>query len=353
MIAFLAAGSWLLFEVNAATPTVSAEAEQGTISGCASKITDQSASNGAAVSFNSNCNSSLAPTEHINLTPLVVHQPLSLGTAYYDFKDFTSNTDFGVDLPSSAIITGAGIDRSILEMVPNTSTKAGIVPTATGTTNQLSLIRSTGSPKLSNFTLKGTSQGHLYNGLRLSRTTNAQVSNVKVAGIPGNNSSPPGETFGINDYSTTGSVYKNIEIDGSGIGASGFATNSTKNVSIQDAYLHDSGYAHGAAFWQTDDITITNVKSVNNKSVGFNFERTTGTVTMRNITVGNNGTADLRMDSDQASAVFNIYDPVYLGAKLRIKVGAIYRGVANVQKKSDIHVYVNGVDQTNNIVQWL
>jgi hypothetical protein len=277
---------------------------------------------------------------------------LGLNAGNFVMRDFDSNL-MGANLRQSGI-RGAGVDKTVIEMVPHTSTKAGHVPTANYTTNQLYLLSTIGgTPGLSGFTLKATDQGHLYNGLRIGQTTNARVSDVKVEGVPGNKSFPPGETFVLNDWRTDGSVYDRITIDGAGVAAAGFGANSSTNITINNSRFTGAAYSSGAAFWQTRNITMNNVMAVDNRS-GMNFERDTGTITLNRPTFRNNRLYDMQFGSDQGGANVIINDPVLApGQKIRMNVPLQYHGVSNGQKRSNIHVYVNGVDRTSQLVQFL
>jgi hypothetical protein len=51
--------------------------------------------------------------------------------------------------------------------------------------------------------------------------------------------------------------------------------------------------------------------------------------------------------------VYRIVDPVLDGGKLTIVMTPKYMGHKNVQKKSDVHVIVNGVDRTDDLVKWV
>ncbi len=241
-------------------------------------------------------------------------------------------------------------------MNPHSSSKGSQVPTADWTTNQLYLMSVTGaSPALSGFTLQGTDQGHLYNGLRVGQATNARIHDVTVAAIPGNNDIPPGETFGINDWRSSGSVYTNVEVDGSGrLGGSGFATNSSSNVTVQHGYFHDMR-ANGTAFWQTNGVTLDDV-TVQNNVTGLNFERTTGSITVNRPTFSGNN-QDVYLASDQGSGDLVITDPTfgntYSGHKINIQVPKTYRGVANHFNRSSVRVIIGGVDRTADVVHWV
>lgn len=299
------------------------------------------------------------------IAQLQPNQPLSLGAGTFSFNNFGSDLGSplvhvsdeslqqGLDLaPAVTGIAGAGIDKTVLQMTPRTSTHAGDIPTQTPDTNQYSLLRVEGSPNLHDFTLKGTDQGHLYNGLRVNEATNARITNVKVTGIPGDDYVPPGETFGINDYRGTNNVYQNIEVDGQGVGASGFGADDGHNITIQNGYFHDNAHSCGATFWQTQDVTLTDCKAANNHA-GFNFERVSGTVNIVRPQITTCKDADISIASDQGSATYTITDPVLApGQTLRIMVPVDYNGVPNTQKKSDIHVIAHGVDVTDQVVTW-
>lgn len=279
----------------------------------------------------------------------------ALGAGTFAFSDFASSL-IGVDLGASGSLHGAGSKSTTIAMTAHSSSKSGVVPTADWTTNQLYLMSVTGaSPDLAGFTLRGTAQGHLYNGLRVGQATNARVDDVTVAAIPGNNDIPPGETFGINDWRTNGSVYTNIEVDGSGrVGGSGFATNSSTNVTVRHGNFHDMR-ANGTAFWQTSGVTLDDV-TVKNNVTGLNFERTTGTITVNDPTFAGNN-QDVYLASDQGGGTLVIKDPTfgntYSGHKINIQVPKTYRGVANDFNRSSVKVIIGGVDRTADVVHWV
>ncbi|HEY9713550.1 MAG TPA: hypothetical protein V6C72_08765, partial [Chroococcales cyanobacterium] len=124
-----------------------------------------------------------------------------LKNGVYTFSNFNGSTHAGDTLPASISFSGSGMNSTVIEMNRDTSTHAREIPTTDGTTtNPFYLLKvEGGSPTLSNFTLAGTDQGHLYNGLRMDHTSNALVKDVKVTHIPGNSRVNPGETFAIND----------------------------------------------------------------------------------------------------------------------------------------------------------
>jgi hypothetical protein len=258
-----------------------------------------------------------------------------------------------VDLQNRGI-AGAGVDKTIIEMAPHSSTKAGSVPTTSMSSNQLVLLSTLGgTPGLSGFTLRATAQGHLYNGLRIGKTVGARVHDVKIEGVPGNASSPPGETSLFGDWRTDRSVYSRLTLDGSNVAAVGFAANSSTNVTVDDSTFTRTAYSSGAAIWQTTNITMNDVRIVDNRS-GINFERSGGTITLNRPVFRNNRFYDMQFGTDLGGGTVTIVDPVLApGQKLRLNVPANYHGHVNGQKRSNIRVIVHGVDRTNDLLQYL
>lgn len=265
-------------------------------------------------------------------------------------SDFTGSL-LGVDLTGRLV--GAGSASTVVQMAPHSSTRASSVPRTAWRTNQLSLIRIQNASRIAGFTLRATDQDHLYNGLRISRSSNTVVSDVRVLGVPGGDDIPPGETFGINDFHTDGTVYSGVEVDGAGSGAANFGTNSSSDVTVRGSFFHDSGHANGATFWQTRNVTVRDTRSNDNYDAGFNFERVSGSVLLDHVTIRGNRLAHLRINSDKGSATYRIVDPSFSGPKLKILMTPKYMGARNLQKKSDVHVIIGGVDRTDDVVQWV
>jgi len=294
-----------------------------------------------------------APAEATSIMSMVSSTPagkvVQVGSGTYAWSNFSNKV--GLDVSGKGGLAGAGTSSTVLEMASYTSTDAGLVPTKAGTSNPLYLMTASGSAKLSNFWLKGTAQGHLYNGLKISRGSSATVTNVKITGVPGSGYNPPQETSTIDDLNGSHDSFSNVSEDGQYLAALGFAANSASNVSISNSTFTNNKYSAGAAFWQTNGVTLKNVISTNNRT-GLNFERCSGTITITNPTIENESNQDIYIGSDQGSAKITITNPVYSG-HLRIRVPATYRGGANKQKKSDIHVIINGVDRTSSVVTWI
>jgi hypothetical protein len=266
--------------------------------------------------------------------------PNSAGSTFSDFHPAAGTLD-GLVLSGPRLI-GAGVDRSVLRMRAHSSTHAADIPTAFPQTNQLSLVR-LGSTvtEFAGFTVRATAEGHLYNGLRIDRARHIRVHDVRVVGVPGSASSPPGETFGLNDYRTDGARYGRVEIDGRGRGAAGFGVNGSRSITIHDCYSHDNRYSMGFAFWQVRNIAISRSIATFNGRAGFNFERVSGTVELDRI-VSRWNRHPISIASDQGSAVYRIVDPVLSGPTFEVHLPRTYYGATNLQRRSDIHLIVNG-----------
>lgn len=279
-------------------------------------------------------------------------RPVSVGAGRWTFRDFADG-NHGVDLPAGGLV-GAGSGHTVIGMTPGSSSHAGRVPTAPYTTNPLDLLSVTGeSPTLSGFTLAGTDQGHLYNGLRVGDTTNLHASDIAVTSVPGATNYPPGETFGINDWRTRGSDWSHVTVDGHGVGAAGFGVNNSADITITSSTFTGMAYSAGIAVWQSSDVVLDHDRITGNRS-GINLERDTGTITMTAPTFTGNRQRDVQVMTDGPGATITITDPVLdPGQKLRIRVPATYRGHPEGQSKDRIRVIVAGVDATDQLVQWV
>jgi hypothetical protein len=279
---------------------------------------------------------------------------VALPAGTFASSDFAQGTGDGAYLPSCTGLVGAAIGSTVIEMSANTSTKTS--PT-TGT-NGYSLLRLEATELLlQDFTLQGTPQQNLYNGLRLHGIAGAVLRRLKVVAIPGNNHLPPGETFAINAYRCSNLTWDTVEVDGGGVGASGFATNSySGDLTGTDCSSHDNTYSAGVALWQhSGGATFTRFSAQHNRT-GASLERCTGTFTFTDCTFGGNTAQDFFFGNDQSSAVdLVINDPVFTGGqtKLRIAIHATEQGNPNLLTRSNVKVMVGGVDRTSSLVTWV
>lgn len=279
---------------------------------------------------------------------------VALPAGTYTFSDFAddnynSTTGFGAELKVAGLL-GSGIGQSIIEMVANTSTKTA----PTSGTNGYTLVRFTqAGVTLDGFTLQGTTQQNLYNGIRVGGA-NPTLSNLKIIAIPGNDKQPPGETFGINLFSGSGGTTTNVEIDGGGVGASAFATNTWSNGHTwKDCYAHDNPYSAGAALWQhSGGASLIRFKSHNNR-VGLNLERTTGTITCTDPDFAGNSVYDVFFGNDQSSdCQLVLAYTTAPAANVTVHIGATEQGAPNLITRSNVKLTVGGVDKTSTYVTW-
>lgn len=282
----------------------------------------------------------------------------------FEFSDFTGGvTDYGFLAWQTATagpkgLRGSGPGATVFQMRPGSSTRAVDVPPqstfATGGTNPLYLLRADAGTVLSGFSLLGTDQGHLYNGLNLYEGAGATVTDVRVKGIPGDNSANPGETFAVNMYRGTNTRLERVEVDGRNaagtkVAASGVGVNFGTGNTITDLYVHDLAHGHGVAAYTTANLALVRPR-VENSYRGLNFERVTGTVTITQPTLRGqlepNGSPapHIAIASDTGSASYTITDPVHDGAKLRVSVTG-FGGNARTQDPAAVKLIVAGVER--------
>lgn len=224
----------------------------------------------------------------------------------FEWSDFTRGSGYGIYHPNFLGFGGNGRNRTRLRMKQKSSTKASQVPAqSAGGTNQLNLMRvGEGFRQTTMFgmTIDGTDQGHLYNGLSVYKATNAVWEDLLLRGVnPGDWSSPPGETFGVNSFRTVGFTMRNVEIDGrradgTRVGGSPYGGNCSDGDYLEDCYFHDSEVS--SVTWSfagsptNPDSPSRNVKTLrlkvernaNHKMAsgkrftGFNHENVQGTV---------------------------------------------------------------------------
>ena len=292
---------------------------------------------------------------------------VSLQPKTYTFSDFgdgtqtiaRQNSAYGAKLAVKGLL-GAGSKYTTIEMAANTSKKSGDVPPdgCTGgvgcPTNALSLIQmDAANSKVDGVTIQGTSQGHLYNGLRFESVANLTLSNSVISDIPGDSSSNPGETFAVNlNHASGTATISKVTINGGGVSAAGLAANScSATLNINDFYASNLKYSAGIALWQQ-----------------------TGTVNIHNYSSQNNPRA---LGAERLGTTVNLYDPDWstpaIGHDITYTPYSGYAGRINfyyssaskvpsrkiviltntTSVKSTVHIYINGVEKTaSNYVTW-
>ncbi|USH44487.1 glycoside hydrolase [Microbacterium phage Cassita] len=290
----------------------------------------------------------------------------------FQFSDFNDNTlTYGFRVLIANGVLGSGRSWTTFQMTPMSSTQAGRVPvsnppTSNGQVNPLRLMRvgwedNANPVEVGGFSLLGTNQGHLYNGLEIYRVKpGSTVHDILVKGIPGDLSREPGETFSLSFFrceATSGNPVQvsNVEIDGRDstntlVAASGVGVNFGTNLQFTNVNSHHMKMAHAYALYETSNLTFTNCRATDTEINGFNFENVSGTVTMTQcVTTANKG-YHLGIFTNTGGAVYNIIDPVFDGTKLRIRCTG-YNGGSRTQDTADIHLFVDGVERPD-LIQW-
>ncbi|MGN7799045.1 right-handed parallel beta-helix repeat-containing protein [Leifsonia sp. 22587] len=259
-----------------------------------------------------------------------------------------------------------GFYNGTVSMVPGSSTDAATINAlVTGDTNNFSLMRlgrggSQATTPYFSGTLASTNQGSNYNGLILYYATNATVENSTILGFQGSSGFPPGETFPLNNYHSVNTLIRWVTVDGQGIGASGLGNNYCTSPLVQDSTFKNMGYGAGVTHYLTTDPTYERCTFSGNHLYGANFEKVSGTITLRNCTFSNNR-YPMCVDTDGTSAVVNVYDPIWDGMNsgvpfkiLRHNTYAFPAGnpsPPNKQNVSDFHIFQNGVEVTSSVLQ--
>lgn len=298
-------------------------------------------------------------------------------------SSYPTTSGYGVLVTQAGQILGSGIDYTVLQMNQGSTSKY----TQVGGTTKLEYFGATSLSVLQDLTLQGVqingayysgatgtnvtdsdpTTKNIYNGFFFNSLDGFTMNRVKVSNIPGSYNAPPGETFGMDIYRCNNSTFNDIEIDGQSRGGSGWGPNFMTGTSVVNRlYSHDNKYGLGAAIYASSGtLTMTDCTFENNYA-GVNIEDDWfDWVKLVRPTFNNNyGSeidwwADTTTQPNSASFPLYIYDPVVVGgAKIRIRDGGngarTHGGYPNVMNRSDVHVYVNGVEQLqSNWVTWL
>lgn len=291
----------------------------------------------------------------------------------FPFSDFADSTvSYGVRVLIANGILGSGKSWTTFQMTPMTSTQAGRVPVSNppasnGQVNPLRLMRvgwedNANPVQVGGFSLVGTEQGHLYGGLEIYRVKPGSiVRDLLIKGIPGDLSREPGETFALSMYrceATAGNkiLVTNVEIDGRNasnvpVAASGMAVNFGYYMRFENANVHHMNVAHAYALYETSNLEFVNCRATNTALNGFNFENVSGDILLSGCTMTSNGENHIGIFTNKGSGNYTIIDPVYDGAKLRIRETG-YAGGAKTQDRNAIKLYVGGVERPD-LIQWI
>lgn len=291
-----------------------------------------------------------------------------------DVNGFSFNNTFGIYKNFCLGFLGSGPSQVLIRMKPLSATAAQIatVPSqAAGGTNQLYLARFGNGPSdmrqtaTYGVTFQSTDQAITnlnppqaahplnYNGIFIYYGLNAFMQNCQILGFEGDNGAPPGETFPLNNYNGTNTTIDNIFQDGKGIGASGYGNNTGTGGVCSNSTFQNNAYGAGITHYKEANPTYINCKLFNNHGAGINCEKVTGTITVTDCQFSGNG-HNMIVDTDGASAVVNITDPVWdgqsTGTKFQVLCHAKYNYpppdvTPNQQKASDIHLFLAGVER--------
>lgn len=269
-----------------------------------------------------------------------------------EFSDFAVQSS-GYYLPTGSLL-GAGADLTVYRMKANTSTK--VATTTAGQTNPYRLMRVGGLDQtkaatvdVGGFTLAATQQDTTpyYGGLRLGWGSGSKLHGLKISGIPGYASGPPGETFALELFHSDAATLTGLTIDGrdpvSGAGVSAtlvgynFTTGETVVESMVAQY---AAYGFGVAMWQCQGHQVFNNCDLRfNRSI-INIEQDHGgTYDFNACNFGTPTSAKwhAQVSSITNSAVVNFHAPVTGGGPLVVRTYPSETGT--MQKDSDLHCY--------------
>ncbi len=276
-------------------------------------------------------------------------------------------TDFaqqsaGLYLPSGQLL-GTGVDQTTYQLVPHTSTKTD---PSTGT-NLLELMRAGGlssaeaaTMDLGGFTVEGTDQTSslkAYGGLILGYGTGSKVHDLKVTGIPGYSSSPPGETFALELWRSNAATLSNVTLDGyrksdgAQVGATLLGYSYTTGVhTVTNLKANHARYGFGLAMYQTaGTYNFSGGCDLSNNRKAINIEESIGGAVYNFDGCDFRGTTGApyvaQVTSLTSSSKVFIRDPVVDSWPLKVNCySSSALSGANRQLDSDIHLLINGVD---------
>lgn len=322
------------------------------------------------------------------LASVTAGQKVSLPPQVISWNDFAqsvnsavpNNSGSGLFIQRPGQLLGSGIGNTVLRMNAGSTSKR----TQVGGTTKLEYIHLLGSTKLvQDLTVQGvpinegsytgasgkqittsdvTTQ-NVYNGFFINTIDGFVMKRVKVSAIPGSYQAPPGETFGIDVYRGNSHTYEDIEIDGQNTVATGWGPNFLGGTTVVNRLnAHDCRYSSGAAIFactgtivMTDCVFRRNYNAINFEDCGYTSAKVIRPIFEASKTSDINWWGDTTTQSLTKSFRLDIYDPVVVGGgKIRVRHTATHGGYPNVMQRSDIHVWVNGVEQLqSNAIQFV
>lgn len=212
------------------------------------------------------------------------------------------------------------------------------------------------------FTLEGTDQGHLYGGLNVGYSRGARIHNLTIKAVPGDAPGPPGETFVLALWHTEAASLEQVTLDGRIGGRPGSATmlgyNFTTGRTVADNVVAQYGaYGFGVALWRCAGAQVFNGCDFRFNRKAINIEQAIGGsyefngCDFRGLT----GAAwHAQISAIDTSAVVTFRDPVVDTYPLRVRTyGTVALSGKNVQKDTDIRMWIDGRDVTNDPSKFL
>lgn len=289
----------------------------------------------------------------------------------YEESDFSRTTKGMVSMPNTwRGFSGVG-KGTVVRLKPGTSTLTSAdIPTARDqATNPYYLIIAHGSTAQTweRFTF-GPGANHNHGGIQARAGNNQLIfDDLDLFDLaPGNDWTPPGETFGLNAWQSPGGVtVRNVRGDGNNRGSSLIGFNSCRDIVVEDVDLRNSPWGM-ITFWQCTNFTTRRVKSYGGHA-GINQEQVGGIIEHYNPELfPNRNWPTSGANANSMHITFQSNNPSYVASKMRVfdavndtglRNGALMimksnnytvaGGSGQLQQDSAIEVYktVNGVQR--------
>lgn len=294
--------------------------------------------------------------------------PSPTPTDIHEAVDFAQQTTGWA--PRATGITGKGVDVTVYRIKTLSSThKAAVDALVPYNTNPYEVLRFFSStsmaatnPDISYFTVQGTNQNHPYNGIQVGYSTGAHIHHLKITGIPGFSSSPPGETMLLSLWHADNAVVEDVVIDGrvdgvgtTGIAATLFGQNYVKNPTFRRCTAQYAGAGFGSATFEcvgeswTDSVFSHNRKHLNiERTFGGTFHYTRCKFSGASVPY----VAQVSTDPAYGSAKVIFEDCTVDGDGI-LRVRVYGPSSVNSQKDADIRCIKNGVDVTGDPTKFL
>jgi len=278
------------------------------------------------------------------------------------FSGFNAPNNAGIYQASGSFL-GAGSANTIYQMTPNTANKTN----ATSGTTPWRMLRFGGfgsgsiatGLQIGKMTVNGTEQGCWYHGVSVGYSQGAIIEDLVVTGARGGSPGPPGETFHLELWHAEGAQLSNIVLDGkdaatgASVGATGLQV-QCQSVTANNVTVRNMVYGMCLALWEAQDGSFTDCIFSGRKPVNAE-QNSTGTMTFTRCTFIKSASFPVHMSFNSAngSSKVMIYDPVVDAWPLKVGIypGPLnswgLKGVTQMQKTTDVHLFIGGVEVTS------